>query len=220
MINPSEINLSSLPWLPLEERSAFPRQPAIYFAIDAQDQIQYIGRSIDPKLRWSGHHRYEQLAAIERVRIAYLFVDSPELLPAIEAALIEWFDPPLNVAGKVFSSEPLKERQDSSQSQKKRPYTLPSGDEPGSQGMELEDFRSFYPELNRDQIARVAGCSIALVDRWIMTGRTRKEPSPDHKTRFAVAHWFWTNSANEPSFYEEGQCRIVCLGFRLGVSIR
>ena len=100
MINPSEINLSSLPWLPLEERSAFPRQPAIYFAIDAQDQIQYIGRSIDPKLRWSGHHRYEQLAAIERVRIAYLFVDSPELLPGIEAALIDWFDPPLNVMGR------------------------------------------------------------------------------------------------------------------------
>jgi hypothetical protein len=32
MINPSEVNLSCLPWLPLDAKSAFPKNPAIYFA--------------------------------------------------------------------------------------------------------------------------------------------------------------------------------------------
>lgn len=33
---------------------------------------------------------------MDGVRIAWLIVDAPELLPEIEAALIEWFNPPLN----------------------------------------------------------------------------------------------------------------------------
>jgi len=100
MINPSEINLSALPSVALEAKSAFPRQPSIYFAIDSLGTVQYVGRSVDPKIRWAGHHRFGQLTAIGQVRIAYLFVDSPELLPGIEAALIDWFDPPLNVMGR------------------------------------------------------------------------------------------------------------------------
>ncbi|MEA5578708.1 hypothetical protein [Anabaena sp. UHCC 0451] len=40
------------------------------------------------------------MESIGNIRIAYLFVDSPDLLPEIETALIEWFDPPLNVVGK------------------------------------------------------------------------------------------------------------------------
>lgn len=104
MINPSEINLSSLPWLPLDARSAFPKNPAIYFAIDPQGKIQYIGRSLNPKSRWANHHKYEQLEAIGSVKIVYLFVDSPDLLSEIESALILWFDPPLNLAGKSTNS--------------------------------------------------------------------------------------------------------------------
>lgn len=96
MINPQELDPSTLPWLPLEDKSAFPRQPAIYFAIDSLGAIQYIGRSIDPKQRWSGHHRYDQLKAIGNIRVAFFCVDTPELLPQIEEALISWFNPPLN----------------------------------------------------------------------------------------------------------------------------
>ncbi len=80
--------------------SAFPRNPAIYFAIDSQGTIQYVGRSLDPKNRWASHHKYEQLEAIGGIKIVYLFVDSIELLPQIESALILWFDPPLNATGK------------------------------------------------------------------------------------------------------------------------
>lgn len=99
MIDPKAVDLASLPWLPLSERSAFPRQPAIYFAIDSTEKVQYIGISKDPKQRWSRHHRYEQLRSAGKVRIAYLFVEDVALLKSIEAALIAWFHPPLNVIG-------------------------------------------------------------------------------------------------------------------------
>lgn len=96
MINPETLDIKALPWLPLEEKSAFPKKPAIYFAIDSQGTVQYIGRSVNVHQRWGNHHKYGVLSKIERIKIAYLFVDTVELLPKIETALIEWFDPLLN----------------------------------------------------------------------------------------------------------------------------
>lgn len=100
MINPSEIDFSSLPWLPLDAKSAFPQNPAIYFAIDSQGVVQYIGRSVNPRKRWANHHKYQELETIGSIKIVYLFIDSPELLPQIESALILWFNPALNSIGK------------------------------------------------------------------------------------------------------------------------
>ena len=99
MLSPDTIDLKSLPWLPLNEKSAFPKQAAIYFAIDSQGCVQYIGRSVNVRARWGSHHKYESLSAIGNIRIAYLFVDMPELLPQIETALIEYFQPILNIRG-------------------------------------------------------------------------------------------------------------------------
>lgn len=100
MIDPSKIDFSVLPWLPLEEKAAFPRQPAIYFAIDASGIVQYIGRSTNPKVRWQQHHKFEDLQKVGFIKIAYLFIDLPDILPVIEAALISWFKPPLNTVGR------------------------------------------------------------------------------------------------------------------------
>ena len=72
MIDPKELDISTLPWLPLEAKSAFPRQPAIYFAMDSNDVIQYIGRSINPKQRWVNHHKYNDLQKIGEIKIVYL----------------------------------------------------------------------------------------------------------------------------------------------------
>ena len=109
MINPSDINLCALPSVPLEDRSRFPQTPCIYFAIDSQDVIQYIGRSVNPKNRWVTHHKQAALQNVGSIKIAYLFVDSPELLPDIEAALIKWFHPTLN--GYRRPANPRKKRE-------------------------------------------------------------------------------------------------------------
>jgi len=96
MINPSTLDLKTLPWLPLTEKSAFPKQAAIYFAIDSLGCVQYIGRSVNVRARWGSHHKYSTLNNLGNVKVAYLFVDMPELLPQIETALIKYFKPCLN----------------------------------------------------------------------------------------------------------------------------
>jgi hypothetical protein len=97
MFSPDTIDLKALPWLPLDEKASFPKRPVIYFAVDSLSQIQYIGRSVNCRQRWCSHHRYQSLTSIGEIKIHFLFVDSIKLLEEIEAALIQWFDPPLNV---------------------------------------------------------------------------------------------------------------------------
>lgn len=95
MIDPKALDISSLPSVYLESKSELPRKSAIYFAIDSQGNIQYIGRSSDIKQRWIQHHRFSQLTSIGNIRIAYLCMDA-DILPSVEKALIEWFQPFLN----------------------------------------------------------------------------------------------------------------------------
>ena len=153
MINPSELKLDTLPWLPLEARSAFPRQPAIYFAIDSEGTVQYVGRSVDPKRRWVQHHHYEELAALDGIRIAYLFTDA-DLLPIVEAALIEFFDPPLNIWRPSASSD--KESNGESPEEPKKPQKVALF---GSQGMIQWRLRQLMAEINlvNNDLAELAG---------------------------------------------------------------
>jgi excinuclease UvrABC nuclease subunit len=108
MFSPDTIDLKALPWLPLDEKASFPKRPVIYFAIDSLSQIQYIGRSVNCRQRWSDHHRYQDLTDIGNIRIHFLFIDSPELLDKIEYALIEWFNPSLNIQLKHLHFESKK----------------------------------------------------------------------------------------------------------------
>lgn len=108
MLSPDTIDLKSLPWLPLDEKASFPKRPVIYFAVDSLGQIQYIGRSVNCRQRWSDHHRYQDLTDIGSIRIHFLFIDSPELLDKIECALIEWFNPSLNIQLKHLNLESNK----------------------------------------------------------------------------------------------------------------
>lgn len=97
-MNPKSLDIAALPSVPLEGRNLLPEEPCVYLAINAHGQVQYIGRSVNPRKRWQQHHRQKMLDAMEGVRIAYLFCDEA-LLDEIEAALIEWFDPYLNGLG-------------------------------------------------------------------------------------------------------------------------
>lgn len=95
-IAPEQINLLTLPSVPLDCRKDLPEYPGIYFAIDNAGTVQYIGRSSNIRQRWLQHHRYNQLEALGSVAVAWLQVSDNLLLPSIEAALIEYFQPLLN----------------------------------------------------------------------------------------------------------------------------
>ena len=104
MITPQTINPLTLPSVPLEMRSQLPTIPCIYFGIDSERVVQYIGRSINLQQRWIQHHRQHQLKNMSAVQITWLAVDTLDLLPEIEAALIEWFNPRLNQTKVVSNS--------------------------------------------------------------------------------------------------------------------
>ncbi|MBW4469261.1 MAG: hypothetical protein KME45_03255 [Stenomitos rutilans HA7619-LM2] len=98
MLNLETIDFSALPSLPLEQRSQLPTTPCIYFAIDAQGVVQYIGKAKNARQRWIGssHHCYKNLLTMGGVRLAHLVVDDAIFLSEIESALIAWFNPVLN----------------------------------------------------------------------------------------------------------------------------
>lgn len=92
-INPKTLDLLALPSVPLADRKKLPPIPAVYFAI-ADDEVQYIGCSVNIRQRWVNHHRAKHLK--ENTIIAYLENINPSLLLSTEKALIEWFNPRLN----------------------------------------------------------------------------------------------------------------------------
>lgn len=65
--------------------------------------------------------------------------------------------------------------------------------------MELNDFLALYPDLTREQLARIAGCRVSTVNHWFSEGDTHKEPTEAHKLRFAIAHWL----KSEPSVFRD-----------------
>ncbi|MBD2497904.1 helix-turn-helix transcriptional regulator [Nostoc sp. FACHB-280] len=101
-INPATIDPLALPSVSLHERSQLPTTPCIYFAIDSQGVIQYVGKAKNLRTRWRAHDKGIELSMMDSVTIAYLEVDA-ELLVEIENALIEWFMPSLNTRKSIKS---------------------------------------------------------------------------------------------------------------------
>lgn len=98
MLNVDEIQVASLPSLPLAQRAALPDCPAVYFAIAATGEVLYIGRTLSLIKRWKSHHRKRQLERSGNVQIAWLIADSPAVLAELEDQLVERFEPALNAS--------------------------------------------------------------------------------------------------------------------------
>lgn len=89
------INPLALPSLRLESRHNLPDKPAIYFVVDEDEEILYIGKALRLVKRWRGHHRLAQLEQLGNVRIAWMECEE-KLISSFEVALIAHFNPPLN----------------------------------------------------------------------------------------------------------------------------
>lgn len=104
MIDPTTLDVSKLPWLPIHVCEAFPKSPAIYFAIDDNNLIWYVGRTIDSCRRFQSHHKINEMGLCGVSKIAFLFFNDSIVLPEVEAILIKYFKPNLNL------SIPVEER--------------------------------------------------------------------------------------------------------------
>lgn len=94
----TSINPLKLPSVHLSELKKLPDCTAIYFAIDSENRILYVGQAANLALRWRNHHRQYQLEEIDKtstVRVAWLAWNSAGLDEA-EKTLIKHFHPLLN----------------------------------------------------------------------------------------------------------------------------
>lgn len=95
---PQAIPLLALPSVAFDDRKALPKCAAIYFVLNPDGTVLYIGQSIHLAKRWAAHHRMTVLREKQAIRIAWLVMPDETLLNTAEAACITYFAPPCNGA--------------------------------------------------------------------------------------------------------------------------
>lgn len=97
-----EIDPLALPYVAMSELRYLPECAGIYFAIEENNIVAYIGQSVNIYNRWRGHHvqgslcDLSDLESARRVRLAWMAVSSVDQLDSLERALIRRFRPRLN----------------------------------------------------------------------------------------------------------------------------
>lgn len=91
-----QINPLDLPSMPLGERNNFPSISCIYFVVDSESQVVYVGRTNNLKNRWIRHHRREDIKLIQNASVAWLEVTDIDSLAELEQSIIERLNPQLN----------------------------------------------------------------------------------------------------------------------------
>jgi hypothetical protein len=54
--------------------------------------------------------------------------------------------------------------------------------------MSLSEFQTLYPDLSREQLARIAGCHVQTVHNWFAAG-CQRSPTDNHLLRLGLYHW-------------------------------
>jgi hypothetical protein len=126
VISLSELNPLALPSVALTDRKQLPEAPCIYFAIDAEGLVQYIGLTKNLNKRWAytSHNHYEALSKMGFIEIRFAQVPDAKTYEVheLERALIRKFTPPLNTHDnpsgerykKIFSKEAIAARSEKS----------------------------------------------------------------------------------------------------------
>lgn len=91
----STVQVSHLPSMAFEYRKDLPPVPALYFVVDGQLNIAYIGQTANLRDRWKQHHRGLQM---ERgsYRIHWREVADEQQRLDFERQAIKYFRPPWN----------------------------------------------------------------------------------------------------------------------------
>lgn len=56
---PDSFQLDKLPYVEFLKKDQLPETAGIYFAVDKDYKVWYIGKARNLKNRWFGHHRYD-----------------------------------------------------------------------------------------------------------------------------------------------------------------
>jgi putative transcriptional regulator len=105
MVDPASIDINSLPSVYLNQLNSLPDRPGVYFAIDEEEKVYYVGRAVSLINRWKYHHRFRQLSEIGSIKLHYLLVERPDELPYLEEKFINLLSPVLNGKPTIESLE-------------------------------------------------------------------------------------------------------------------
>lgn len=103
--------------LPLNQRIQLPNQSGIYVVVDAEEQVWYVGKTINLNARWNGkgHHRYKQLSRSNKKRLYRIHwqLFPTDQLSEKEQKYIDLFKPYLNYSRvKTYARKPLQSNEE------------------------------------------------------------------------------------------------------------
>ena len=84
--------ISLLPSLAFEYRADLPPTPAVYFVLNDQRSVMYIGATENLRVRWKSHHRAPQMV-VGAYRIHWTEVADADQRSAMERQAIDYFRP-------------------------------------------------------------------------------------------------------------------------------
>lgn len=97
-----KINIATLPSMPFTDLVRLPNIRGVYFALDDQGRVLYIGQTVSLTRRWMGHGKLPEISESGCTRIAWLC--SSGNLRHLESVFIRQFKPPLNTERSQRSS--------------------------------------------------------------------------------------------------------------------
>ena len=97
---PDDLQLDILPYVEFMEKDKLPEIAGIYFAIDKNHKVYYVGKAQNLRNRWVGHHRYDQLKEINKktnIKLSWYGCENNEnTLTQLENYFIATYHPVLN----------------------------------------------------------------------------------------------------------------------------
>jgi hypothetical protein len=94
------LRVERLPSEFIVNRQLLPSVCAVYFALDANDEVVYVGETRDLRARWVTAHKVKREQGLWFGRVAYLETyDSGDVRRKIEKAAIRHYGPRLNSLG-------------------------------------------------------------------------------------------------------------------------
>lgn len=97
---PDSFQLDKLPCVEFLKKDQLPETAGIYFAVDKDQKIWYVGKAQNLRARWLGHHRYDQLKKINKKNniklLWYCCENNENTLTQLENYFIDKYHPVLN----------------------------------------------------------------------------------------------------------------------------
>lgn len=95
-INPESINVKELPCFSLLERLVLPQTKAVYFVLNDNGEVIYIGSTTNLRKRFYKHHHEEEFLTLTQGKIAWLTLEPSIYAEDIESRCIYFFKPKWN----------------------------------------------------------------------------------------------------------------------------